>query len=250
MEKINGSEPFFFNKNSDIGVLIIHGFTSTTSSVYPLGKYLAKAGFNIECPCLSGHGTKWQDLNKVSYTEWINDVEDALERLKKRATHIFIAGLSMGGTLALFLSENHPELKGIILINHGLFIKDIRRYFLFFGRFLIKSTPPIASDIKAPDVKEIAYNRTPTNGVYEMLKLFKLVKRNLSKVHHPTLIFKSRDDHVLVIKNATYTYKKISSNRKEIIWLENSYHVATMDYDKDIIFKKSVEFIKKGSDHQ
>ncbi len=243
MGLMKGAEPFSFESESKVGVVVIQGFTGTTSSVRYWGRCLSDAGFNVEGPRLSGHGTKWQDLNEVKYTDWINDVEKALERLKRRAEKIFVAGLSMGGTLALYLAENHPDLKGVLLVNHAIDLHDPRIPFLGILKYFIKSTPAIGSDIKDPNQKEIAYDRTPVSGAYEMVKLLKIVKRDLAKVAQPLLIFKSEEDHVVPLDNAEITLKGVSSEDKRIVWLKNSYHVATMDFDKDLICAESIEFI-------
>lgn len=249
MEYMKGSEPYSYTSSSDIGILVIHGFTGTTSSLKYLGDAFGNAGYNVESPRLSGHGTKWQDLNKIKYTDWIRDVENSLEILKKRCKKIFLAGLSMGGNLSLYLAENYTEtIDGIILINHLYVLKDPLLPLVPILRFIIPSVPGISSDIKDPNEKEISYDRTPVNGVYEMTKLMKIVRKNIKKVTQPTLIFKSKFDHVIPIESAFLTFNEISSNHKEIVWLENSYHVATMDYDKDIIVERSLEFIKKYGD--
>ncbi len=245
MELMKGGEPFSFKNDSDIGVLVLQGFTGTTSSVIYLGKCLAKAGFNVEGPRLSGHGTQWQDLNKVKYTDWVKDVEIALDRLKKRSNKIFVSGLSMGGTLSLYLAETHPEIKGIILINNAILFHDPRIPLLPLLKYFIKSTPGIGSDIKDPSKKEIAYEKTSTTGAYEMAKFVALTRKGLSKVNQPSLIFKSKGDHVVPMDNAEYTMNHISSKEKKLIWLENSYHVATMDYDKDLICEETIKFIKE-----
>ncbi|MBN1898446.1 MAG: alpha/beta fold hydrolase [Spirochaetes bacterium] len=246
MDFHQASKPFSIKKRSDVGILVIHGFTSTVSSVYPLGEYLARHNINVEAPCLSGHGKTWKELNRISCGDWIRDVEKALRKLKKRALKIFVSGLSLGGTLALYLAEQHPELKGVILINHGLFIKDWRKIFLPFLRFILRSTTPIRADIKDPSKQEIAYDRTPVKGAYELSKLYRMVRKNLKKVKAPVLIFKSRHDHVIGRKDVFFTLKNISSLLQQIFWLENSYHVATVDHDRDVICKMSLRFINQN----
>ena len=248
MELMKGAEPFSFENESDIGVLVLQGFTGTTSSVIYLGECLAKAGFNVEGPRLSGHGTKWQDLNNVKYEDWIGDVEKALEKLKKRASKIFVSGLSMGGTLSLYLAETHPEIKGVIPINNAILFHDPRISLLPILKYFISSTPAIGSDIKDPSQKEIAYDRTPTRGAAEMAELVNITRKNLSKVTQPILIFKSKEDHVVPFDNAEYTLKHVSSKDKKLIYLENSYHVATMDFDKDLICEETIKFINSHSD--
>ena len=237
-------QPFSNITKSEVGILIIHGITSTTSSMMFLAEHFANAGFNVELPGLTGHGTKWQDMNDLKYTDWIKDLETALAKLKKRCSKLFLCGLSLGGGLALFLSGKHPEIAGTILINHASKFTNPKFWFVPIIRKFVKSVPAVASDIKDPNSKEIAYDRTPTNGIYEMLKMLKEVKKIQPEIVMPILIFKSKEDHVVPRISATFTMKKLGSKDKELIWLENSYHVAPLDYDKELIAKRSIEFIK------
>jgi len=244
MDLIKFHKPISYKSDSEIGVLIIHGITSTTSSMKFLADQFAKASYNVELPGLTGHGTKWQDMNLIKYTDWIDDLEKALTKLKQRCSKIFICGLSLGGGLALFMAGKHPELNGVILINHAAKFTNPKFWFVPIMKKIVKSVPAVASDIKDPNSKEIAYDRTPTNGVYEMLQMLKEVRKILPVIQLPVLIFKSKEDHVVPEISATFTMKKIGSKDKELIWLENSYHVAPLDYDKELIAEKSIEFIR------
>lgn len=245
LEKHN--KPFSCKGKCDIGVLVIHGFTSTTSSMQYIADKFSEAGLYVELPSLPGHGSQWQDLIKISYHDWLKHLEVSLEKLKSRVKCIYVFGLSLGGGLALRLTELHPEIKGVILVNHICKFTHPKFWFVPFIRFFLKSTPAIASDIKDPNYREVGYHRTPTQGVYQMLKLLKKVRKDLPQITQPVLMFKSREDHVVPVRSSTYTLENISSKNKELIWLENSYHVATLDYDKDLIINKSLEFIKENS---
>lgn len=236
-------QPFSNVTKNEVGVLVIHGITSTTSSMEYLARQFADAGYNVELPGLTGHGTKWQDMNFVKYTDWVEDLEKALSKLQERCSKIFLCGLSLGGGLALFMAGKHPELTGVILINHAAKFTHPKFWFVPILRKIIRSTPAVASDIKDPNSKEIAYERTPTNGVYEMLKMLKEMRKMLPNIKQPVIIFKSQEDHVVPKISTAYTMKNIGSNDKELIWLKNSYHVAPLDYDKELIVKKSIEFM-------
>ena len=72
-----------------------------------------------------------------------------------------------------------------------------------------------------------------------------IVRRDLFKVTVPVLLLHSRVDHVVEPVNSQMVLDGISSTDVTEIWLENSYHVATMDNDADEIFTSSVEFIEK-----
>lgn len=237
-------QTFSHVSKNEIGILIVHGITSTTSSMKYLAEQFAKADYNVELPGLTGHGTKWQDMNYVKYTDWIDDLEKALKKLHERCSKIYLCGLSLGGGLALFMAGKHPEIVGTILINHASKFTNPKFWFVPILRKIVKSTPAVASDIKDPNSKEIAYDRTPTNGVYEMLRMLKEVRKMQPYILQPVLIFKSLEDHVVPRISATFTMKKLGSKDKELIWLENSYHVAPLDYDKELIAKKSIEFIE------
>ena len=237
------NQPYSHMGNKDIGVLLIHGFTSTTSGMMFLAQQFSEAGFHVELPSLPGHGTTWQNLNKTSYKDWVAELQKSLQILQSRTSNIYVCGLSLGGALALRIAQLHPEISGIVLINNACKFTHPKFWFVPIIRFFIPSTPAIASDIKDPEEKEIAYDRTPTNGVYQMLRLMKIVRKNLPQTKQPILIFKSKEDHVIPRISALFTFDKIGSSQKELIWLENSYHVATMDFDKELIAGKSIEFI-------
>ncbi|URA10507.1 alpha/beta hydrolase [Thermospira aquatica] len=250
MRILPGFEPFSFQGKGDEGVLLIHGFTGSTTSIREWGEYLAKSGYHVESPRLSGHGTRWQDVNRYRVEDWLLDVEDAYHLLKSRVRTMYVAGLSMGGLLALAMAEEHPEIKAIVLVNHALeFYPHPLLPLVPILRFVLPSVPAISSDIKDPNIREIAYDRTPVNGVYQVRRLQKMVSERLSQITQPLLIFKSREDHVLPVSNVEKTISRVSSSVKEVIWLENSYHVATQDYDKHIIFERSVEFLKRIGGH-
>ncbi len=246
MPFMKGAEPFSFSSSSKTGILVIHGYTGTTSSVLPLAQHLADKGFNIEAPCLAGHGTQWPDLNMTGRKEWITNIETSLAKLRIRCKDIFVSGLSVGGLLALYLAENHPELKGTILINPALFYKDPRLFLLPVLRFLMPAAEAVKSDIKDPNQKEIGYDKTPLQGLYQTTLLQKSVRKKLSSIHQPIIIFTSRNDHVIPPQNADMIMQGISSKEKEHVWLENSYHVATLDFDSQTILDKAYDFILKN----
>jgi len=245
MDLAKHHKPFSHVSKSEVGILVIHGITSTTSSMKFLAEKFADADFNVELPGLTGHGTKWQDMNSLKYTNWVDDLEKTLTKLQQRCSKIFLCGLSLGGGLALFLATKYPELNGIILINHAVKFTHPKFWFVPILRKIVKSVPAVASDIKDPNSKEIAYDRTPTNGVYEMLRMLKEVRKMLPKIEVPTLIFKSTEDHVVPKISATFTMKKIGSTDKKLIWLKNSYHVAPMDNDKKLMAEMSINFVNK-----
>jgi carboxylesterase len=239
---LEGAEPFFFEGNR-VGILVSHGFTGSTQSMRPLGKAYAEAGYTVCGPRLKGHGTHYEDMEQTSYRDWIASVEEGFQWLKDRCDTIFVTGLSMGGTLTLYMAEKYPEIRGIVLVNAAVNIPAMEPVRQLEGnRFL----DAIGSDIKKAGVTELAYEKTPVQSVKEILTFMKEVKDDLPKISCPALIFVSKEDHVVPPDNSQTIYEDISSETKEIHPLKESYHVATLDNDQHIIIENTLQFIKRN----
>jgi carboxylesterase len=238
----------FSAAGTKIGCLVMQGFTGTVGSIRYYAQQLAAKGLSVEAPRLSGHGTRWQDVNSVSYEDWIRDAEQAYHSLAKRCDKVFVTGLSMGGTLILYLAEQHPEIAGVIPINAPVFMTDKRVPFLPVLKHLIASTPAIASDIMEPGVVEPAYDRTPTAGAHEMVKMLAVTRNGLGRITQPLLVMRSAHDHVVPHECAPFIMEHIASKDKEMIVFQRSAHVVTMDYDKDGVVEAAWKFIQRLSD--
>ncbi|MGY4688694.1 alpha/beta hydrolase [Salibacterium sp. K-3] len=235
---MEGAEPFYFEGN-DTGVLVIHGFTGSTQSMRPLGESFHEAGFTVFGPRLAGHGTHPEDLEQTSWQQWCNSVEEGFHFLKETCTDIYVAGLSMGGTLTLHLAEQFPEIKGIIVINAAIEIPGVSPEQLPDQRF-VETGPP---DIKQENVHEIVYEKTPVQSYREFSALMLETRDRLMDIRVPARIFVSDVDHVVPPANSEDIYYTISSENKRMIPMHDSYHVAVLDNDKEMIAIESIAFI-------
>ena len=152
----------------------------------------------------------------------------------------------MGGGTTLNVAENNL-VDGIVLVNPMIHIPGIQIKFAPVLAILKKGMPSVGNDIKKPDVTEWGYDVLPTRGVLQLNKLLKSTKANLAKVTAPTLLFHSVEDHVLPISNSDIIMSGISSSNKQRIEMTNSYHVATLDYDADLIFANALAHVKEWS---
>lgn len=234
------AKPFYYEGNN-VGILVSHGFTGSTQSMRPLGEAYAKAGYTVCGPRLKGHGTHYEDMEQTTYQDWINSIEEGYQWLKERCDTIFVTGLSMGGTLTLYMAEKYPDVRGIILINAAVDIPEMAA-----GKDIkdIRFLDAIGSDIKKPGVVELAYEKTPVKSLAEIVDLMKNVKGELYKVTCPALLFVSDDDHVVPPNNAGMIYDGVLSRTKELVHMKESYHVATLDNDQPLIIEKTLQFIK------
>src|SRR4051812_2345004 len=158
---MSGAEPFDL-PGGPVGVLLCHGFTGTPQSLRDWGEHLAEAGFTVRCPLLPGHGTRWQDANASTEDDWYDELSQALDDLVGRCSTVVVAGLSMGGTLALRLAERRPDdVAALVLVNPSLLTERVDAKLLPVLAKLTPAWAPIASDIKKPGSTELAYRRPP-----------------------------------------------------------------------------------------
>ena len=230
---------------ASIGVAVCHGFTGSTVSMHGWSNYLADSGFAVNMPLLAGHGTTWQELSQTPWENWYRDFEAAYLELSGRCETVFVAGLSMGGALALRVAALHP-VAGVAVVNPGLTFGDKRGKYAGLLRHIVKSVPAIGNDIKLPGVSENAYKRTPVAAVHQLSQLFKDTTARLPQVTAPTVVFRSLADHVVPESSMEVLRAKIGSTDVRVVPLENSYHVATMDYDAALIFSQSADFFRRN----
>lgn len=249
MAILPGAEPFQ-HAGGPVGVLLCHGFTGTPQSLRPWADQLAAAGFAVRCPLLPGHGTRWPDMNRTRWTDWYGEVDRAFTALRAECDEVFVAGLSMGGTLALRLAEQHgPDVAGLVLVNPSLGSArwDVNHLVPLLSRVL-PSRPGVADDIKRPgEPRELAYDRVPLKALASLLEFWAVVRSDLGKVGQPLLTFRSEVDHVVEPLSGRLLLDGVSSADVEERVLSDSYHVATLDNDAPAIFSGSVEWIRDRS---
>lgn len=225
------------------GVVISHGFTGSPHSIRDWAVSLADAGYAVRMPLLPGHGTSWQELARTRWQDWHAGVDAAYLDLAADCDHVVVAGLSMGGALALRIAATRP-VAGVVVVNPGLVIDDPRAPLAGVLKFVLKSTPAIGNDILKPDTNEGAYLRTPLAAAHELNKMFKDTVRLLPRITAPVRIYRSAVDHVVSESSMVALRRGLTHAPLEVIRMENSYHVATMDNDAPEIFRGTAEFIR------
>ncbi|MFW9951253.1 MAG: alpha/beta hydrolase [Candidatus Thorarchaeota archaeon] len=237
-----GCEPIF-KQNSDTGCLLLHGFTSCPFELRQLGDQLYNEGYTVSIPLLPGHGTAPQDLKRQSWTDWYEASKQALFELRKMCQTVYVIGLSMGGSIALHLAA-HYEVEGIVALAPGLYLKNKLSFLSHvLYPFYPYSKKWFGPDIRA-DVETITYDKIPVKSLSELLRLFRHLKDDLTDINAPLLIIYAKQDHVINGKSAQEIYQRISSKNKRILSLQNSYHIITLDLEKDQVFRETINFLR------
>ena len=244
-----GAEPWSAGPSeAATGVLLCHGFTGSPQSMRPWGEYLAARHpeLAIELPLLPGHGRPWRELQRTGWEDWYATVDKAFTDLKSRCDQVFLMGLSMGGGLALRLAERHAaEVAGLVLVNPSVTRNKPAEALLPVLSKVVASIPAIASDIKKPGAKELGTDRTPLKAAHSLSRFWTVVARDLPAVTAPLLVLHSAEDHVVHPRNTALVLERVSSADKREIVLRESFHVATLDNDAELIFSSSADFVER-----
>jgi carboxylesterase len=209
----------------------------------PLAHAFAEAGFTVEQPLLPGHGTKIDDMLETHWADWSSAAEAAYVELASRCGKVAVAGLSMGGTITVWLAERHPEIAGIVTVNP--MIDPPAESFRDVLRQMAEHAPVmqgIGSNIADPSVKEFSYDGTPIEQLLSLIEAVDEVHANLASVRCPVLIFTSPKDGVVPPVSSDVLAAGVSGP-VERVFCERSLHVATLDYDHEEIEARAVEFV-------
>jgi len=244
---IPGAEPWSHVGTLPYGALVVHGFTGNPGSMRGVAEALAAAGFHVEMPLLPGHGTSVDDMLPTRWADWAGAAEAAYQTLAGRVQKLVVVGLSMGGALTLRLGADHPEIAGLVCINPATQpqapeVIEMIQGMIDGGTDVM---PAIGSDIADPDAHESAYDATPLRPLLSMVVdgLAPLAECYPS-MRQPLLLLNSPQDHVVEPVQGDYLAANYGGPLERIL-LERSYHVATQDYDKDLVFSSTVAFAQR-----
>lgn len=247
-------------------VLLFHGMTGSPFELTKYAKNLHKQGFDVYGYCLPGHGDHPQNIYTVAWEDWINFSNQKYNNLRGQYDEFFLGGLCLGAVISLNLAQQHNDVTGIISLSTTLFLDGwtipwfnflfplglhtiLRYYYTFPERepYGIKNEIVRRKIANLMTRNTVAMDNYPMSCIYELLELSKNTRANIKKVTAPILLIHSQEDDLTSIKSAKFVYKNISSENKELVTLNNSYHLVLYDNEKELVFRKSAEFLNSLS---
>lgn len=244
-------------------VLMLHGLGASPLELSRLAKDLNVAGFSVFVPYIPNYsfGTEcgdWQD--------WVQHAQQYLWDLRTQYTTVCVVGLSMGSTLTMALAQREP-LTSIVLLSTALaydgwaipwysFLLNFASWLPFASRYRYAEAEPFG--IKNPEMRamvkralqkdhisESGADYLPFKYVSEGRALIKEVRGNVQLIDCPTLLIHAADDETVHMRNAEWAFDNIRSATKEFIYLGDSYHMITVDNERETVNQETVRFLKK-----
>jgi carboxylesterase len=248
--KVDTSE-FFFD-GSGLSALLIHGLTGTPYEMRYLGERMAAAGVRVRGVRLAGHASAPEDLGGATQENWYQSVVRGFEELRAYGDPNIVIGLSCGAVLAARLAEDQPEaVSGLVMLAPAFFLPRQQMLTIKAVSVLGPLTKNLylhndrGSDIHDQSAALIhpTCKLMPLSGPIELLKLSAIVRKRLKRIKQPALIIHSINDHTCPEeKNVRYLMRHLGSAQKRAVILEQSFHVITVDSDKDRIVSEVMEF--------
>lgn len=119
-------------QKTEYAVVYIHGFSASQEEGDPVHyKFAQKFGCNLFLNRLDDHGvdTKEALLNVTADKMW-NSAKEAYAIGKQLGNKVILMATSTGGTLALKLAAEYPEIAGLILLSPNIAINDSKAWLL------------------------------------------------------------------------------------------------------------------------
>ncbi|HQR02919.1 MAG TPA: alpha/beta hydrolase [Rhodocyclaceae bacterium] len=255
-------------KGGEKAVLLLHGLYGNPLEMHYLGRRLKRAGYTVWIPYIRGCGVAdHRKLKRVArWEDWLGAVESAFDALRREHKEISVGGLCIGADLALALAEKRgPDVHALCLYATTLYYDgwNLTRWRALRGlayytplRYVLSfhERPPyglkdervrtwIAAQMERGGETAAGAARSPMTGVYQAERLMRYLRPRLGRITVPTLILHAREDDTASLRSADLVEKHIGASIVRKVILENSYHIITMDNDKDRVLSETLDFI-------
>lgn len=252
------------DKNNKNAVLLFHGLTGSPFEMKKYGEFLFKCGYDVFCYSFPGHGERISEIEIVTWHDWCEFAQEKYNQLRNNYNQFFVSGLCLGAAMAIYLAEHNKDITGVIALSTTLFLdgfcipwtihllpfalSTIARFYFTFPEddcFGIKNERTRKSLAKITAKADIGMDNYPLNCVDGLLKLSKNVRKNLKNLSCPILCIHSKYDNLSSPKSAKVVLDGISSEIKQYVELNNSYHMVLYDNDKEFVMNTVKDFICK-----
>jgi carboxylesterase len=243
---MQGAEPFYL-PGGPTGCLLIHGFTGTPREMRWMGEYLAEKGFTVLGIRLSGHATSPEDMRRSHWRDWIASVEDGVTLLRDTCRHVYTIGLSMGGALSLIAASRYPVDGAVAISTPYDMPPDWRLPFIKPLSIIIRNVSKGQPDWQNPEAAKdhAEYPYYPSAAILQLKALLVEMRSGLAGIRVPIMLVHSKMDKSIDPSNLARIYASLGTNDKSRLLVEHSGHVIVREPDRELVFKATVDFIRR-----
>ena len=229
------------------GVLLIHGFTGSPAHMRLIGEGLRNEGFAVRGILLPGHGESPEAMAKATWQDWFQASREAAAEMRKQYRFFTVAGLSMGGCLALMLAE---QMNADACVPIAAPMKTTARF---------RALAPVAALVHPMVQKradgsrdtldaayDIGYDSYPMRSVHHLSVIMTRARKDLALIRCPVLAIQSHGDKTVTPDSPEIILNGVSSKMKAQCWLENAPHVCTVSPEYPKIVRGMADFLRNA----
>jgi carboxylesterase len=250
-------------------VLLLHGLSGSPLEMQYLERRLRQAGFRAHNPSIPGcgFGTREDRFDTGTWRQWLAFVSGELDALSRDHERVYVAGLCIGAVLALRLAIERPhQVAGLALVSTTLaydgwqmpwyrvlaplaYHTPLRRMIAWperhpFGLKNERLREWVVRAMDAHGVSAVGAAYLPLSGIHEAHQLIRAVRRDIGRVTAATLVLHAIEDDVASPRSAEFVALNVGSSQVRTILYRNSYHILTIDNDKQSVADETIGFFR------
>jgi carboxylesterase len=247
-----------------MAVIFLPGLQGSMLELGSIPKIIKKLGHTCCVPIIQGYSAQ---SSFDTFDIWLAELDRVINWLLESHDQVAIVGLSMGATLAIAYEADYQRDIPIVALS-PVFAFDgwsVPWYYpllyivfkLGFTNWHYKESQPyglrnpevrrlVAKQIQEQEITEVGSASLSAKHLYQSLRLIEFARKMIADFHSDIKIICSIDDDVVAPKTIDWIYNNISSQTSQIIWLGGSYHIITLDNEREIVVNESVAFIQEA----
>ena len=243
-----GAAPIALDGDPARAVLLVHGFGDATDTFAELATHLHARGWTVRAPLLPGHGRTLDAFDASGADAWLAAAREAYDALRARHPYVALVGLSMGGALCVQLAVDTPPPALVLLAPYLAAPRRVRLAGTL--RSVVTRVAPwlrTGGEHSILDPVALAasrgYGAVTPHLLHELSTVVRRARAALPGVTSPTRVVHARHDNRIPPAAALRAFARLGAPRKELVWLEHSGHVITVDYEKERVWSLVAEWI-------
>ncbi|QWD69217.1 alpha/beta fold hydrolase [Polynucleobacter sp. VK25] len=257
-------EPVNNTPKHDLTILL-PGLNGSGLELGQLPRFLEAAGHDVLIPEIPGYlfGSP-----ASKYTDWVQELHRIIDEQREIYSVVNLAGISMGATLATLVAAQRIDIASLALMSPVLkydgwsvpFYRPMLDLLYFLGArnweyserepFGVKNIDlrrRISEKFKTSKVSEVGAASISARHLHEAKGLMVNAKNSLYDLNCRLLLIQSVEDDTCSVWSADQILEHCKSEVRRVIWLGNSYHIITIDNEREIVLNEVLNFISQTS---
>ncbi|MGM0418150.1 MAG: serine aminopeptidase domain-containing protein [Thermodesulfobacteriota bacterium] len=238
-------------ENRKKGIVLMHGYLSSPQEMVECEKFFHEKGYTVYLVRFPGHGTGINNLDEVSYKDFIHAAEEGAKLLSLLCEEVFLCGISIGAAASIITGSKLDLVKKVALIAPPVkFLNYIEPYSngkqgikSIIGKLGFKKNYTDALICKYPKTGYIVNNE---NSDKQAEKLSNIMYDTAEAFKKPCIIIQSYNDKILDPKGAAKIFERTGSENKVLLYINSDKH-SIINSDKKMMVMENIKmFFENG----